>query len=101
MLQSSAREPSARFLKRGTPDAFIGRPTPHPALLGIHRIYVPPLHRTRSIASTLLTVSADRFIHGLPLGRKREAVAFSQPTRSGRALARRWTGTDAFSVFVE
>lgn len=78
-------------------------PDPLPTLLGVHRIWTSSSHRNAGLATLLLDAAAQRFIYGCPIPKQRRAldVAFSQPTGAGMALARSWTGTDAFRVFVE
>ena len=79
------------------------RPTPLPTLVGVHRIWTSSSYRRSSLASLLLDAVASRFIYAAPISvtARKDVVAFSQPTGAGMALARRWTGTKAFKVFVE
>ncbi|KAF9425447.1 N-acetyltransferase esco2 [Podila epigama] len=72
---------------------------PQPAICGINRIWVSPVHRRKGIASRLLDAVRDRFIYACKLELK--DLAFSQPTGDGKALARRYLGTDRFLVYVE
>ena len=73
--------------------------TPQPAICGINRIWVSAHYRRQKIASRLLDAVRDRFIYACKL-QKRD-LAFSQPTRDGKALARQYLGTDQFLVYVE
>ncbi|KAK4700437.1 N-acetyltransferase, partial [Phenoliferia sp. Uapishka_3] len=72
----------------------------HPTLLGVQRIWTSSTHRRQGLASRLLDFAAKRFIYGCPVDRK-TGVAFSQPTCAGMRLAREWTGTECFRVFVD
>jgi len=79
------------------------RSTPSPTLLGIQRIWTSTSSRRHGLASLLLDYAAAKFVYGSPIGPERRAVdfAFSQPTGKGQKLARAWTGTRAFKVFVD
>jgi len=46
---------------------------------------------------------AQSYVYACPVVEKRRRVdvAFSQPTGKGMDLARRWTGTKEFKVFVD
>lgn len=85
------------------PDTATSSPTPVPTLIGIHRIWTSSSYRRSALASLLLDAVAARFIYAAPISKsaRKDAVAFSQPTGAGMALARSWTGTKAFKVFVE
>lgn len=79
------------------------RPTPLPTLLGIQRIWTSTSSRRHGLASLLLDFAAGRYVYGSPIPRERRAAdfAFSQPTGKGQKLARAWTGTKGFKVFVD
>lgn len=67
-----------------------------PASIGISRIWTLAACRREGIAARLL----DRVVASA--GVEKEAVAFSQPTASGRRLASRWFGReDGWSVYRE
>ncbi|KAF9153651.1 N-acetyltransferase esco2 [Linnemannia schmuckeri] len=72
---------------------------PQPAICGISRIWVSSQHRRQKIASRMLDAVRERFIYACKLETK--DLAFSQPTGDGKALARRYLGTDRFLVYVE
>ncbi|GAA5916432.1 ESCO family N-acetyltransferase [Sporobolomyces salmoneus] len=76
---------------------------PLPTLLGVHRIWTSTSSRRHGLASRLLDHMARRYLYACPIKqeRRKEDVAFSQPTGKGKDLATRWTGTEAFKVFVE
>lgn len=81
-------------------------PTPHPATLGISRIWVSSSHRRHGVATALLDAATRDFCRyyyyedvkrygEVERDRMRlvqERVAFSQPTDGGARLARRWFG---------
>lgn len=62
------------------------------ALLGVHQIWVHNSHRSKGIASKLVTAARDHLIFGMmvPL----ELVAFSSPTDEGLRFAKRYTGLE-------
>lgn len=74
-----------------------------PTLLGVQRIWTSNASRRLGLASRLLDFVAAKYVYGspIPLERRREDVAFSQPTGKGQKLARTWTGSDAIRVFVD
>lgn len=72
---------------------------PQPAICGINRIWVSSQHRRQKIASRMLDAVRERFIYACKLETK--DLAFSQPTGDGKALARRYLGTERFLVYVE
>ncbi|CED82253.1 Protein involved in establishing cohesion between sister chromatids during DNA replication [Phaffia rhodozyma] len=74
-------------------------PTPLPTQLGIHRIHTAHSARRLGIASTLLDIACKHTIFGMQVT-SAEGIAFSQPTRSGRALMERW-GQGSVRVFIE
>ena len=67
------------------------------ALLGIHQIWVHNSHRSRGIASKLVTAARDHFIFGMmiPL----ELVAFSSPTEEGLRFAKRYLDSERPLVY--
>ncbi|TNY19738.1 ESCO1/2 acetyl-transferase-domain-containing protein [Rhodotorula diobovata] len=83
--------------------AIFCSPTPLPTLLGIQRIWTSTSSRRHGLASLLLDFAAGRYVYGSPIPRERRAAdfAFSQPTGKGQKLARAWTGTKGFKVFVD
>ncbi|KAM0788826.1 hypothetical protein ACM66B_002912 [Microbotryomycetes sp. NB124-2] len=83
--------------------AIFCSPTPVPVVLGIQRIWTSSTFRRKGFATRLLDAAAARCIYGCPIPQQRRAldVAFSQPTGKGQALARAWTGTNEFRVFVD
>ncbi|KAF9108609.1 N-acetyltransferase esco2 [Mortierella sp. AM989] len=70
-----------------------------PAICGINRIWVSAHCRRQGVASRLLDAVRDRFIYACKL--QKSDLAFSQPTGDGKALARRYLGTEKFLVYVE
>ncbi|KAI5479818.1 N-acetyltransferase [Pseudohyphozyma bogoriensis] len=103
-LGSSPKSEKDELIRFGEEEgAVFCSPTLLPTTLGIHRIWTSSSHRRSGLASIVLEAAARRFIYGCPIARNKRAteIAFSQPTGAGMALARRWTGTDAFRVFVE
>lgn len=76
------------------------RTTLYPTLLGVQRIWTSATHRRHGLAARLLDAAAKRFIYGCAVDRA-TGVAFSQPTGAGMKLARQWTGTETFRVFVD
>ncbi|GAA5841194.1 hypothetical protein JCM9279_000574 [Rhodotorula babjevae] len=97
-------KPSTGLLRFGDDDgAIFCSSTPSPTLLGIQRIWTSTSSRRHGLASLLLDFAAAKFVYGSPIGPERRAVdfAFSQPTGKGQKLARAWTGTRAFKVFVD
>ncbi|GAA5956675.1 hypothetical protein JCM3765_005699 [Sporobolomyces pararoseus] len=87
----------------GDSSAVFCSPEPLATILGVHRIWTSTSFRRNGLASLLLDHVASRFMYGCPIGkeRRKEDVAFSQPTGKGKELAKRWTGTVEFKVFVD
>ncbi|GAA5821970.1 hypothetical protein JCM11251_004803 [Rhodosporidiobolus azoricus] len=83
--------------------AIFCSPTPLPTLLGVQRIWTSTSARRSGLATLLLTHVAAKYVYGSPISEKkrRTEFAFSQPTGEGQRLARRWTGTERFRVFVD
>ncbi|BGP31124.1 hypothetical protein JCM10296v2_002888 [Rhodotorula toruloides] len=83
--------------------AIFCSPTPSPTLLGVQRIWTSTSARRRGLASLILDHVAAKYIYGSPIPRERRVddVAFSQPTGKGQKLARAWTGSARFKVFVD
>lgn len=65
--------------------------------LGVDQVWVHAAFRRRGIAHTLLEVARTHALVGRVVPRER--VAFSQPTRDGRALARAFVGGWVVLVF--
>ena len=63
-----------------------------PALLGVSRIWTSKAHRHEGVATALLNCVAENFIYGMRVPQSQ--IAFSQPSESGGALARKWFGRD-------
>ncbi|GAA6008798.1 hypothetical protein JCM11491_003787 [Sporobolomyces phaffii] len=101
-LERDARQGLIRFDNQDSSAIFCS-PTPLPTLLGVHRIWTSNSHRRHGFASLLLDDVAERFLYACPIARRDRAqdVAFSQPTGKGQELAKRWTGTNKFKVFVD
>ncbi|GAA5836365.1 hypothetical protein JCM5353_002498 [Sporobolomyces roseus] len=78
-------------------------PTPLPTILGVHRIWTSTSSRRSGLATKLLDHMARSYVYACPIGvgRRTFDVAFSQPTGKGMELARRWTGSREFKVFVD
>ncbi|GAA5952489.1 hypothetical protein JCM21900_005326 [Sporobolomyces salmonicolor] len=96
--------PSTDLLRFGEDQgAIFCSPTPLPTLLGVQRIWTSTSSRRHGLATLLLDQMASCYIYGFPISHERRSVdvAFSQPTGKGQELARRWTGTQAFKVFVD
>ncbi|GAA6005061.1 hypothetical protein JCM10207_008498 [Rhodosporidiobolus poonsookiae] len=83
--------------------AIFCSPTPLPTLLGVQRIWTSTSSRRSGLASLLLDHVARKYIYGsaIPPSRRATDFAFSQPTGKGQKLARAWTGSEAFRVFVD
>ncbi|GAA5980020.1 hypothetical protein JCM5350_005998 [Sporobolomyces pararoseus] len=107
-LSSSSEEKEEGLIKfeddgGGDSSAVFCSPEPLSTILGVHRIWTSTSFRKNGLASLLLDHVASRFVYGCPIGteRRKEDVAFSQPTGKGKELAKRWTGTGEFKVFVD
>ncbi|ORX69326.1 hypothetical protein K493DRAFT_335876 [Basidiobolus meristosporus CBS 931.73] len=72
---------------------------PVSAICGVHRMWVCSTQRHQGIASRLLDAVCKNFLYGCPL--KREELAFSQPTPSGKGFAQTYTNTSEYLVYVE
>jgi N-acetyltransferase len=83
-LQYEHSDGKTHSISRGT--------TPHPAILGIHQIWVHNLHRHKGIATKLLESARGNFTFGMVI--PIEKVAFSSPTEDGVGLAKRYIGED-------
>lgn len=59
------------------------------AIMGVHTIWVLGKYRGQNVASQLLDVARANFLYGTP-SLSSEQVAFSSPTESGIAFARRY-----------
>jgi N-acetyltransferase len=70
-----------------------------PAGAGVRAVWIASRARRRGGATALLDAACARMCHGAAL--PREALAFSQPTEAGRALAERFTRTCAFLVYTD
>ena len=71
-----------------------------PAILGISRIWISGPCRRQGIASRLLETARRTFIYGITI--PMEAMAFSQPSESGKCLAEQWFGgQEGWKVYVE
>jgi len=79
---------------------LFGHPEPLPTYMGIPRLFVPAAHRRKGIASSLLSAAAESFIHGCILDPTIGQVAFTQPTRAGDAVMRRW-GRGGVRIYEE
>lgn len=75
-------------------------PAPLPTPLGIPRMFVSSAHRRKGIAQALLDATTRTFIHGCPLHPELGQVAFSQPTRAGRAVMENW-GKGGVRIYEE
>ncbi|CAG4938902.1 unnamed protein product [Colias eurytheme] len=65
---------------------------------GISRIWTHPKFRRRGIAIRMLECARASFLYGLAL--TRQELAFSAPTKSGKALATTYCGTTNFYVYL-
>lgn len=65
---------------------------PHPAIMGVHQIWVHNLHRHKGIATKLLECARGSFTFGMVI--PVEKVAFSSPTEDGVGLAKQFVGED-------
>ena len=63
---------------------------PSPAILGISRLWTSTSHRRQGIATKLLDCALSTFVYGMKV--PKDAVAFSQPTESGKLFAESWFG---------
>ncbi|KAI8998394.1 ESCO1/2 acetyl-transferase-domain-containing protein [Gaertneriomyces semiglobifer] len=64
---------------------------------GISRIWVSKRNRRKGIASAMLDAIRVRFVFGCAIGK--DELAFSQPTKAGKALAERYTDRVDFLVY--
>ncbi|PKY07740.1 hypothetical protein P168DRAFT_261660 [Aspergillus campestris IBT 28561] len=85
--------------KEGADTAVTVRPETHPAIVGISRIWTSGASRRKGIAMDLLDCVVSNFIYGMEI--PKEQMAFSQPTESGRALARSFFGDVDWHVYEE
>lgn len=73
---------------------------PDGMIMGISRIWISSGHRKEGLATRLLDCAQNNFVYGFPV--KKEYTAFSQPTDSGAALARKWYGKESgWHVYTE
>ncbi|KAI9791514.1 MAG: hypothetical protein M1816_003858 [Peltula sp. TS41687] len=71
-----------------------------PAMLGISRIWTNRAHRRRGIATRLLECACSTFVYGMKV--PKDAVAFSQPSESGKLFAENWfKGCNGWKVYKE
>ena len=71
-----------------------------PAILGISRIWTNRGHRRRGIATRLLECACSTFVYGMKI--PKDAVAFSQPSESGKLFAENWfKGCNGWKVYKE
>ena len=69
------------------------------SLLGISRIWVSKAFRERGIAKSLLEAAQHNYFYGIQV--PRNLIAFSQPTESGKQLAKRFFGAkDDWHVYT-
>ena len=69
---------------------------PQEAALGVAKVFVYAAHRRRGVATRLLDAARCALVVGAVV--PRDKTAFTQPTRDGRALFARYTGTPRFLV---
>ncbi len=62
------------------------------AMVGIYQMWTHQSYRRKGIATRLLDTVRQRFVWGMNMGR--EALAFSQPTTDGLALAQAYCGSE-------
>lgn len=67
------------------------------AMVGISHIWVDASRRGEGNARALLDATRAHFASGFTI--PRDKLAFSQPTKDGRRLAARYSGTEAFLVY--
>lgn len=73
-------------------NALYCSPKQLPTPLGIPRVFVASSYRRRGVATALLDVAAETFLHGCAINPRLGQVAFSQPTGDGRSLMEHWGG---------
>ncbi|BGP15008.1 hypothetical protein JCM10213_002848 [Rhodosporidiobolus nylandii] len=97
-------EPERGLLRFGEEEgAIFCSPIPLPTLLGVQRIWTSTSSRRAGLATLLLDHVAAKFVYGcaVPPERRKLDFAFSQPTGKGQKLAKAFTETDGFRVFVD
>lgn len=83
----TAQSPNTHYDTLGLADQ------PVPVTMGITRIWTSSVHRSEGLATRLLDCAQENFMYGEILSKER--IAFSQPTESGVALARKWYGKNS------
>jgi ESCO1/2 acetyl-transferase/zinc-finger of acetyl-transferase ESCO len=94
-------------LSPGTGGVETSRTDRERAVIGISRMWTCVAQRGRGVCAALLDEVAAGFVWGMDCragavvgGRgKRDCVAFSTPSESGMAVARKWTGKEDFLVY--
>lgn len=70
-------------------------------MIGINRMWTCISERGKGWCTTLLEECAAGFIYGADYRGNKDVVAFTTPSESGLALARKWTGREDFLVYEE
>jgi len=71
---------------------------PHPANIGISRIWVHQQYRRQGIATALLDTVRNTFIYSVSV--KKDRMAVTQPSSEGRLFATHYFGTGEFLIFT-
>lgn len=71
-----------------------------PTPVGIPRLFVGSMYRRKGVAEALLNTVCTNFIHGCRIDPTKGELAFSQPTRLGRAVMEK-CGKGGIRVFEE
>lgn len=97
---SSASSPGAKTSPTHSSSSVSVDEAPRPAILGVSRIWTSTAYRRQGIATRLLECAQRTFVYGLTLSK--QAMAFSQPSESGKYLAERWFGASTgWKVYLE
>ncbi len=67
------------------------------SMVGIYQMWTHESYRRKGVATRLLNTVRQRFVWGMKLGC--EALAFSQPTTDGIALAKAYCGSERISIY--
>ncbi|XP_066998645.2 N-acetyltransferase ESCO2 [Anabrus simplex] len=96
-LVAHPRSEAYKMLNVGVDDIDCCSVETYPVKCGVSRIWTAKNHRKKGIATRLMDCVRLSFMYGHVLDR--DEIAFSVPTKEGKAFAEKYTGTPNFLVY--